>query len=253
MPAPLRNWGTAVRELQLLCRRASNDTDAIKRALCEAIEYHEREHLWFKAGRFTVLMTAEKSRYRRGEGASSTTTGVPDDLESIPQDLQLWPSGNETARVPMRALARERIERAVTTDPTDEALVTGAPQSWGWYNDELLISPVPSSSTDVVAGPYERSLGTPYALYASSSWGFFKPSTQAMEDTYPNPAEGEKNAWFGEGYNLTKYRAAFVLQNSYLRDDREANACLVHWQEEVSRLQAQGTQRRMRREVQGYL
>lgn len=247
MAAPYRNWATAVREIRDLYRRASNSEDAIKRALCEAVERMDHEELWFKEGRFGMVLTAGTHRYGRGDGAGTSASiayeGLPLDLEGFAEEfLELWPQGSESAKIKLRSASRREAE--VDGLEFADSLQTGSPSGWTWANEELIFNSVPSISTDVVTGLYIRSLGVPYSIYSGSAWGFYKPDESPMTDTYPDPGIGEANGWFKEGYHMLKWKASFLLNYHHFHDEAEANAAIGQFEEAKRNLTAQGHRQR---------
>lgn len=224
----MSDWGTMVAEIYDEIRRPSGEAATrVQRAICYAVGYNAKEHLWFNERRFDFLTEADKYRYAVGEGGGSTVSGVPR-LHQLLGPLYLCASLDRTARRVMLDKPWPELEARLTADDWNESTIsTGTPCLFSFYDGEFLLAPIPDDA-HIIEGFGVEDFGTPTYKYdtALATWSFYEPGSQsvAMSSTYTSP-------WFDttKGYSLTLHRACYELYSRFYKDDDEAAKSLAAW------------------------
>lgn len=237
----MSDWQT-VRKVILEEVDRPNDTTYANRALVEALRFHRSDHYWFNEGYFDLLTTADTYRYK-----------LPDDFVRQIGELYRSPSGSPTARY---RLANRTVDfvtqyRHVGTDPDrwgswEAGISSGPPSSYAYFNGELVLQPIPDTSSDIISGRYVRDLGIPSIKYDGTNWLLYEPWSQ----TTTLPATFT-NAWLTEGQDLIRSRAVHILQQRYYRNPEAAQAALFENVETKNRLLVEGHRRRGPKSIRG--
>lgn len=239
--SPSRSWATLYQDLlDASNRTVASDGDRVKRSICEAAAFLDGdEGPWFSQGRFSFLLTAEQGNYAPGEGAGGAYTGVPGDLMEWQGNLVLQLEGNPASEYVIRWVTVPYLQEDGPfqhEDLLDVSTPTGRPTAAAWWNEELILRPVPDTSGDVVRGRYLRRLGAPFYAHTGSAWAFYKPNGEAIADGYPDPTKGEANGWFADGYQVLYQRSLYVFQAKYLKAPEDANTAMLGYLEELEKL-----------------
>lgn len=225
------NWGTIVQELLSDTSRPSSDSDRVKLAICDAIDQHAHETYFFQEQRFSITLAASTKAY--GE----STAGFPKGAVTFLDDhLFLTPEGKTAdAMVPIDRVSQGEIEDRRSCGGLQES----QPFLWSVWARQIELYPTPEAEHTLEGRVYAHP-GAPIKLYTGGAWKFYKPFTTSfvvgneMTDAYPSSPD--TNSWFvqGEGYQLIRWYAAYLLWVVWQTGSSaagEANAALQRYAE----------------------
>jgi hypothetical protein len=249
------NWGTLTSELMADGQKPDTTKEAprVQRAICDSIALHSRERLFFMEKRGSLTLLTGVDSYGLGTGANK----LPVDLLSISgQTIDLDLQGDAAQRWQLRWRPAETID-----DMRRRQAITGQPDYFGWYANNIELWPKPSRDGDVLRFRYLSAPGVPIKRFETSTWKFYKPYTTSfvvgnlMADAYPDPALSETNLWFDTvvGYNVIRHHALFLLWSGPWRGSADqAQQQQVMYLEALTALKEWSYRKSVPRQVQPY-
>jgi hypothetical protein len=219
-----------------------NATTYANRATVEALRFHKSDHYYFNEGYFELVTTADTYRYK-----------LPQDFVRALGDIYYTPANSPTAIRRMTPQTMDFVTeyRYVGTDPFhvgdwESGLTSGPPSGYAFYGGELIVHPVPDTSSEKISGRYVRDLWTPEIVYDGTDWQLYEPwsRTTTLPATFTN-------AWFQDGFELIRARAMMILQQRYYKNGEAAQAALIDNLEAKNRLLQESTRRRGKRTMRG--
>lgn len=247
-------WLTVREQIRLELRKPTTAATEIARAMCEAIEWlGQFDFTAHSQADFSFVTAPDVYQYGPGDGAElPEKIGVPEDLAGI-VGPHLWMDRSSTStRIPIPDRTVDFVEGRVN--------MTRAWRGYAWWNEQLLISPVPTS-IETIRGRYLRDLGAPIYQWNGSAWKVYHPNgtTEMNQDTYTSvwverAVAGTTHASLAD---LVRYRALYILWSGlYAGEDGSAgyaSQALRSMLEKKAELDNRSQKRQTNRTIRGYL
>jgi hypothetical protein len=197
------------------CRRgqapSQAEADALQRAICDALLELRHEEVPWNEATFTFPTIAGTDEYG-AESAPGAGDGYPSTILRI--DSLVYPQSGVLD--PLVRIPWEEIVWLKTTDS-----ITGYPTRWAWQSRKIILFPTPNAAV-TMRGRGAIDVGLPTYSYdpTGSTWSFFKPNGDPMDDAYTSD-------WFVEGEGLLRQWAKGRFYLDYLHDDEAAKRAMA--------------------------
>lgn len=247
-------YQSILRELRQDSTSPSQKTkDDIMLSIAEALRYNRAIETWFN--RRKIYITLEEDRY---------AYDLPADFFGIIGPVFYRPNTDEdtVSTVSQRKLrdgSQDMVEeyRHFATDYSSSVNMFTRGQAELYAVDDtanqILFSPIPSSSDGIVHFRYLSDLGTITYKHDGTNWVFYEPGTEtaiSVTSTYTN-------AWFTEGIDMLRERTMYYLWSRVYGGSQEgeqkAQRSLLQWKDAQTRINAEGSKRQSMRTVRAWI
>jgi hypothetical protein len=245
-------WRTMFEEVLANTGRPNNASEVVraKLAIVSAIKQHVGEGFSFNETSFEFDTVSGQVFYGEADA------GVPRGMFELVGALRLYVAGDTSSIV---ALPRKSLQefRGLQVGHAGG----GQPECFTVWAGRIALFPTPDATVHTIAGDSHAldGAGLIISRHDGTAFKFYKPGTTSfvvgneVVDAYPDPGAGEVNAWFGEGYDMVRCYAEYILYAQvYHAKDRRADAALTRYLEAKSALEQRSTRLAMPRQIDAY-
>lgn len=239
----MSNWQT-VRQMILDELDRPNDGDLADRALCEALEFCQKQRFWFNRGSWEIFTVANQYAY-----------DLPSNFFSPLGDVFYVSTSEPSIRRAMQPRTTNWIENMLQisseSDGTSEINSSVTSRNSLFYSfdgTQILLAPIPDTSGDTVTGRCVLQWPVPIREYsATGGWKILDPDTrQPLNGSYTSP-------WFTYGSQLVKARAKMILCERHYSDASGLAAATQDFANAMNSLKQETTRKLGKRQLRGYL
>jgi hypothetical protein len=198
------------------------DEDAIKRAMCSALEWYKTHRFWFNTDTFKMLTVEDQQDYAR-EGTTGVEAGY-----GFPADLVRLDNLRVTVNSSKYPLLRKNWIFLRSLDTSTN--ISGYPEFYAIHDEKIHIYPRPNATDLVIDGDYVKDVGTPRCVYSSGEWVLKDEDGNTTGLTWTSPM-----LQYCE--ELIRHRTKADLYANYIIDIERSNACRMQEHEALDHLQ----------------